>query len=222
MHFKKSMRLTLALVSATYVIPSHAAITTYTDQAAFLNALNGATIFQDSFSDVGAGSPLSLTRTGNGLTVTYTAPVSGLFTIPGEISSFMNVDHLRATLGSGIFAAGGNFYMTDINGNFQPYPGLTTSANASNGIDPISTLSASTNSTSTFFGWISTTPLTVVISTSGGSSPARWNTIDNFIVATAPAPAAPGPLPLFGALGAMAWSRRLRQRVVAGRSSQVH
>ncbi len=213
------MRLTLALVSATYVIPSHAAITTYTDQAAFLNALNGATVFQDSFSDVATGDPLSLTRTGNGLSVTYTASPNGLYTGPGEISSYDNLNHLHATLGSGIFAAGGNFFMTDTNGDFQPYPGLTTSAYASNGIDPISTLSASTNSTSTFFGWISTTPLTDVISTSGGSSPSRWNTIGNFIVATAPAP---GPLPLFGALGAMAWSRRLRQRVVAGRSSQVH
>lgn len=228
MHFKKPLLLASALIAATYATPSHAAIATYTDQASFLSALNGATIFQDPFNDISNGSTLpSLSRTGNGLAVTYTAPPNGLYGLTGAIASNTDIDNLVATLGPGIYAAGGNFYLTDQNGDFQPYPGQTISADASNGIDPISTLSASTNSTSTFFGWISTTPLTSVTSTSGGHTPSRWNSIDNFIVATAPlapspAPAsAPGPVPLFGALGALAWSRRLRQRIVAGRSSQV-
>jgi hypothetical protein len=217
MHFSKSISLTLALIGAAYVTPSQAAIVTYTNQASFLNALNGATIFQDPFNDIVSGyMSLPLTRTGNGLSVTYTAPPDGLYNPTGAVSTNTTTDNLIATLGSGIFAAGGNFYMTDGNGDFQPFTGKTTSANASNGIDPISTLSASINSTSTFFGWISTTPITVVTSTSGADNPFRWNTIDNFIVATAPAPV-PGPLPLFGALGALGWSRRLRQRVVAGR-----
>jgi hypothetical protein len=45
--------------------------------------------------------------------VTYTAPPDGLRNITGALST--NSDDLIATLGSGIFAAGCNFYMSDIN-----------------------------------------------------------------------------------------------------------
>jgi len=214
---------TLVLIGAFWANPSHALILTYTNQTSFLNALNGATIFQDPFDNVTYGSSPPLTRTGNGLSVTYSAPTQGLFNVTGGISTNSNSDNLLASLGSGIFAAGGNFYLTNINGIFQPFPGQTISAFATNGIDPNSSLSATTNSTSNFFGWISTTPLTtVVVSTSGGFSPSRYNTIDNFIVATAPSTPVPGPPALAGILGALAWSRRLRSRLAAGRSSQVH
>jgi hypothetical protein len=212
----------LVLIGAFWANPSHALILTYTNQTSFLNALNGATIFQDPFDNITNGSSPPLTRAGNGLNVTYSAPTQGLFNVTGGISTNRNSDNLLASLGSGIFAAGGNFYLTDINGTVQPFPGQTISAFATNGIDPNSSLSATTNSTSNFFGWISTTPLTVVVSTSGGTNPNRWNTIDNFIVATAPSTPVPGPPALAGILGALAWSRRLRSRVAADRSSQVH
>jgi hypothetical protein len=223
---KKSLLIASAVIPAFFAAPTHAVIVTYTDQTSFLNALNGATNFQDTFGDISIGANNSAVRTGNGFTVTYTAPPDGLYNSVGSVSTATNFDNLIATFGPGIFAAGGNFYLTDLNGNFQAFTGQTIRADASNGIDPTSILTVSTNSTSTFFGWISTTPLTGVSLNSGGAAPDRWNTIDNFIVATAtsspaPAPAAaPGPLPLFGALGALAWSRKLRQRVGTGRSSQ--
>ncbi|MCX5953150.1 MAG: hypothetical protein NTZ40_06580 [Cyanobacteria bacterium] len=211
---------TLVLIGAFWATPSHALILTYTNQTIFLNALNGATIFQDHFNDITSGSSPPLTRTGNDLNVTYSAPF-GLWNTTGAISTDNSENNLLASLGSGIFAAGGNFYLTDGNGNFQSFPGQTISALATNGIDPNSSLSATANSTSNFFGWISTTPLTVLTSTSGGIFPNRWNTIDNFIVATAPPTPVTGPPALAGILGALAWSRRLRSRVAAGRSSQV-
>jgi hypothetical protein len=212
----------LALIGAFWATPSHALILTYTNQTTFLNALNGATIFQDPFNDIMNGSATS-TRTGNGLNVTYSSPPDGLYNLTGAISTNTPTNNLLASLGSGIFAAGGNFYLTDTSGNVLSFVGQTISAFATNGIDPNSSLSATTNSTSNFFGWISTIPLTVVTSTSGGINPGRFDTIDNFIVATATAPApVPGPPALAGILGALAWSRRLRSRVTAGRASQVH
>jgi len=230
MQLKQLFRLilpisTVALPGILWATPSQALIVQYTSETDFLNALNGATSFKDPFNDIiNAASP-PLTRTGNGLSVTYSAPPDGLFNTTGALSTSTTSNNLIATLGPGIYAAGGNFYMSNVDGNFQSFPGQTTSARASNGIDPLSILLNPTNSTSNFFGWISTTPLTVVTSTSGGTDPNRWNTLDNFIVATAPlptVPAVPGPLPLAGALGAFAWSRRLRRRVAAGRSSQVN
>jgi len=212
---------TFALLGAFWATPSQALILTYTNQTTFLNALNGATIFQDPFNDITSGFSLPLTRTGNGLNVTYSAPPQGLYNLTGAISTNSPADNLLASLGSGIFAAGGNFYLTDASGNVLSFVGQTISAFATNGIDSISSLSATTNSTGNFFGWISTIPLTVVTSTSGGNNPDRFNTIDNFIVATAPAPV-PGPPTLAGILGSLAWSRRLRSRVAAGRASQVH
>lgn len=223
---KKSLLIAATIIPAFFAAPTHAVIVTYTDLTSFLNALNGATNFQDTFDDISIGLNNSAARTGNGFTVTYTAPPNGLYNRVGSVSTSNFFDNLIATFGPGIFAAGGNFYLTDSNGSFDPFPGEIVSADASNGIDPSSTLTVVTNSTSTFFGWISTTPLTSVSLNSGGVRPNRWNTIDNFIVATAPssptpAPApAPGPLPLFGALGALAWSRKLRQRVGTGRSIQ--
>lgn len=213
---------TLVVIGAFWANPSHALILTFTNLTTFLNALNGATIFQDPFNNITSGSSPPLTRTGNGLNVTYSAPPGGLYNVTGGLSTNEATNNLLATLGSGIFAAGGNFYMTDVNGNVQSFPGQTISAFATNGIDPNSTLTATTNSTSNFFGWISTTPLTVVTSTSGGINPNRWNTIDNFIVATAPPTPVPGPPAFAGILGALAWSRRLRSRVAVGRSSQAH
>jgi hypothetical protein len=112
---KKPLLLASALIAATYATPSDAAITIYTDQASFLSALNGYTIFQDHPNDITYAPSPPLARTGNGLAVTYTAPPDGLHNITGALSTNSALDDLVATLGSGIFAAGSNFYMSDIN-----------------------------------------------------------------------------------------------------------
>jgi len=108
-------------------------------------------MFQDAFNDITNGSSPPLTRTGNDLNVTYSAPLGGLYNTTGAISTDFRANNLLASLGSGIFAAGGNFYLTDSNGNFQSFPDQTISALATNGIDPNSSLSSTTNSTSNFF-----------------------------------------------------------------------
>lgn len=192
---------------------AHAAFATYTEEATFLNLLQPG-YFQDNFDGVTLGSiqGASSTRTGGDFSVTYTASFDTLFSIPGGMSTASSDANLIATLsGSDIFAVGGYFFLTNFNGNVEPFPGESITATASNGIDADAPLTNLDNSATNFFGWISTTPITTV--TVSGSS--EFNSLDNFIVgaADAPAPAPePGTLALL-ALGAAGLMRRRKQRL---------
>ncbi|MEI7776521.1 MAG: PEP-CTERM sorting domain-containing protein [Verrucomicrobiota bacterium] len=193
-----------ALLTAGAISTGTAGILTYTDQSAFLTALAPG-YFLDDFAGVPNGgiNGVSSTRSGNGFSVTYTAPEGGLFSVPGAMSTSSATDNLVATMGgNSIFAFGWNSYLTDFNGTFQPFVGTTVTAFATNGIDPDSPLSASVNATSIFFGWISTTPITSITMNSGaGGGTPKFNTMDNIIVGVAaPEPGTFGMLAL-GATG---------------------
>lgn len=171
----------IALLSANN---AQATITTYTDKAIFLSLLQ-AGYWEDQFNDLTYGGIVapSTTRSSAEYTVTYTAPANGLYTTTGAISTNTATDHLIATMeGENIFAVGGDFFLTDFNGDFQSYAGFNVTAFASNGINPDSPLLTATNSISNFFGWISSTPITSVTVSAGGVTPYRWNTVDNLIV----------------------------------------
>ena len=180
-----------ALLSASN---AQATIITYTNKTTFLNMLQ-AGYWEDPFNDITNGGIIapSTTRSHAGYKITYSAPSSGLYTTTGAISTNNAKNNLVATMaGTNVFAVGGYFFLTDINGNFQPYAGSNVTAFAANGIDPKAFLSSSTNSTSNFFGWISDAPITSVTMTAGGANPYRWNTLDNVIVG---APKIAAPLP---------------------------
>jgi len=197
----------LGLAAALSAGTAHATITTYTDQATFLSLLQPG-YFEDTFFDVTyAGiQGASATRTGGGFSVTYTAPTNGLWSVTGAMSTNYHLDDLVVILGSNIYAVGGYFYLTDLDGDFQPFAGNSVSAFASNGIDPDATLSVTANSATNFFGWISTTPILTVTEISGGESPLRWNTLDDFIVGAAVPE--PGTLALLALGGAGLFRRR--------------
>ncbi|MEB3348400.1 MAG: hypothetical protein VKO00_00050 [Cyanobacteriota bacterium] len=201
----------LSLTSA----PAQAAILTYTDRDSFVAALAGRSGFEDHFSGLSYGATaVSDTITANGLSVTYSAPSGGLFGLNGALSTFTATDALVITLTGGVYALGGTFLLTDLAGALSALaPGQAVIATADNGIDPLSTLSSATNTSATFFGWISSTPLQRVESTGGGASPNRWNTIDAMVFAGAEPLAVPGPLPLAGAVAAFHGARRLRRRL---------
>ena len=210
---KLSLVSLLGLAATLSASTAHATITTYTDRATFLGLLQPG-YFEDTFSDVTNGGIVgaSATRSGGGFSVTYTAPPDGLYSTTGGMSTAEATNNLVATLGgSNIYAVGGYFFLTDIGGNFQPFAGNSVSAFASNGIDPDASLSAAVNSATNFFGWISTTPILTVTENSGGVSPSRWNTLDNFIVGAATVPE-PGTLALL-ALGVVALVRRRHKSV---------
>ena len=176
------MMLTLALAFLT--LDASAEVISFTNRTAFVNALAPG-YFEDTFSDVTNGgiTGASNTRSGNGFSVTYSASPNGLFSATGAMSTAVTTDNLLATMGSApVYAAGGYFYLTDLPGDYQAFPGAKVSAFASNGSDPISTLESNVNSLTNFFGWISSTPLVSITMNSGGTSPDRWNTIDDFIV----------------------------------------
>ena len=208
---KLSITTLLGLSAVLLANTASAAITTYTDKATFLSMLQPG-YFEDAFNDVTNGgiTGVSSIRSGGGYSVTYTAPPGGLFSTDGAMSTNNAANNLIATMGgANIYAVGGNFFLTDINGIFQTFAGNNISAFASNGIDANATLSAlnSANGISTFFGWISTTPITSITVNAGGSSPSRWNTLDNFIVGSAAPLPEPTTLTLL-ILGGAAFVRR--------------
>ncbi|WP_395094600.1 PEP-CTERM sorting domain-containing protein [Armatimonas sp.] len=195
---------------------AQATITTFTNRASFLAALQPG-FFNDDFAGVTNGGiqGASATRSGNGFSVTYTAPPSGLFSIAGAMSTNDATNNLVATVSSSpaqVFAFGADFFLTDSGGNFQPFVGNSVSAFASNGVDADSPLAAGVNSVTNFFGWISTTPLVSVTANAGGLTPNRWNTMDNVVVGVAASSAAPEPgtlaLLTLGIAGGIAIKRR--------------
>ena len=217
-----STRGTLAALALLSLVAlpqaAQATITTYTNRASFLAALQPG-FFNDGFAGVTSGgiAGASATRSGNGFSVTYTAPPDGLFSISGAMSTNTAADNLVATVSSSpaqVFAFGADFFLTDINGNFQAFAGNSVSAFASNGVDADSALSVPVNSLSNFFGWISTTPLVSVTSNGGNgvTNPFRWNTMDNVVVGVAASGAAPEPgtlaLLALGIAGGIAIKRR--------------
>ncbi|MCX7109615.1 MAG: PEP-CTERM sorting domain-containing protein [Proteobacteria bacterium] len=194
---KLNQHLFLALLGLLSVLSTgtaQASIITYTNRATFLGLLQPG-YYEDTMSDVTSGSILgasSTTRSGNGYSVTYTAPTNGLYSITGSMSTMNASDNLVATLSANSYAVGGYFYLVDFDGAYQAFTGNNISAVAANGVDPNSSLSA-TNSATNFFGWISTTPITSVTINAGGVVPDRWNTVTDVIVGAGSLSSVPEP-----------------------------
>ena len=215
MKFNKLALVSLLGVTAAFSAGNaHATLVTYTDRTTFLSLLQPGYL-EDAFNDVTNGGiqGASSTRSGGGFSVTYTAPTGGLYSATGAMSTNLAANNLVVTMGgSNIYAVGGYFYLTDINGNFQAFTGHNISAFAANSIDrnaPLSAVNAFTN----FFVWISSTPITsVTVNAGSATAPIRWNTLDNFIVG-APAPVlAPVPEPGILALLALGGAALVRRR----------
>ncbi|MFZ4702292.1 MAG: PEP-CTERM sorting domain-containing protein [Candidatus Methylumidiphilus sp.] len=207
---KLNQHLFLALLGLLSVLSTgtaQASIITYTNRATFLGLLQPG-YYEDTMSDVTRGSisGASTTRSGNGYSVTYTAPSGGLYSATGAMSTNNATNNLIASsLSANSYAVGGYFYLVDFDGAYQAFTGNNISAVAANGIDPNSSLSA-VNSATNFFGWISTTPITSVTVNAGGSTPSRYNTMTDVIVGASSTSSVPEPgtlalLLLGGAIG---------------------
>ena len=203
---KLNQHVFLALLGLTAVLSigtAQADIMVYTNRAAFLSQLQPG-YFEDTMSDLTNGGIVasSVTRSGNGYSVTYTvSSLEDVRSVNAGIATVSSDDNLIASLSANSYAVGGYFYLTDSNGNYQAFTGFNISAVAANGIDPNSSLSA-VNSATNFFGWISTTPITSVTVNAGGFPPGRWNTVTDVIVgASVPEPGTLALMLLGSAIG---------------------
>ena len=185
---------------------AQAAITTYSDRAAF-----EAVLAAGAYTETQMETPYP--NYSGGSSFSYTATTSGL-PVPVGIDDLTTGDRNPSTIdfafGPGIKAFGGYFYNNDLNGNFIGGP-FTISLNGGTAI-----FGETSTSTATFYGFISDADLVDALISVANTDYATAGSV--IVGSTLASPVSvPSPLPLFGATAALGWSRRLRRRLVAGR-----
>lgn len=192
---------------------SSAATTTYTDQTTFLNALP-AGFYTNNFSGLTNATSVpvaTVSQSGGTPLASYdiTAPTSGLGVFPDTgfkaVGNWNSGQDMVVTFTSSINAAGGEVWLSDINGN--RLTGNIT-VDFDNGAQQLVVPSTTTGAFG-FAGLTSDSPITTM--TIRNASPSYLN-LTNLTVSAVPEPAtlAAVGLSAFG-LARLAWSRR-RQR----------
>lgn len=192
------------LIWALAVSPAGAFVTVYTDRTSFLESLVQG-FFADDFQSVvpGVATP-AMTRSGGGFTVQHTSPGFSVYGLSGgAIGSFNNGGGMQATMTSvTVYAAGANFFYTDVNELFAP--GKLTITLVQTGNTTIRDLMPTNATTGSFLGFVSDLPLTSLSVAAGGAG--KFTTYDNFIVGV---PEPVGGWLVVGA-GTVWWGRRRR------------
>ena len=232
-------RLCLGALAAAGIFgatsPLHAAVTTYTSQSAFVNALKEPAYTEDftAFSGQDVPSPQSFSFGAVGFTLSETELFGGNDSTivysngsGAEGSVFPRVltsgDSFVLTFSGDVTGVGGTFFAT-----FLDYNGTTFSSDPLAGVNVTATLatgqnlvlaSTATYGTEPFGGFTSTTPITSLTLSAPEFNPSNvfvFLALDNLIVSgTAATPAVPEPstwaLALAGAagLGLLAYRRR--------------
>jgi hypothetical protein len=174
---------------------ANAAITLFTNQAEFeaaltssyLNDFTGAGELQVNYtaSDPGTGFSYQATQSGAGPNPENTYQVNNL------LQTFFSSHNLLFTSTSNNYnAIGGNFFITNVDGNFISQALTVT---VTNGIDTLTTPSFTpTNATTgSFRGFISTSPITTL--TINNATIQRYASADNLRVGSTLVAAAPEP-----------------------------
>ncbi len=205
----KSLSLAVLLCAAS---AAHGAITLYTDQAAFLAAVTAPGV--DTFDDLTQTFyPSPLLRNAGPYTYTVSAP-NDLYGVGSGSDTWLATDLRDDTMtfsnfSPNIGAFGGNFFGTDVAGEFTPGNVVLT---AVDGTSLSYTLKDATPTS--FVGFVSTTPLSsVLLSTDGGL---YWPTANNVTLAS-PAAVVTVPEPgaaslVLGGLGIVGFMTRRRRR----------
>ena len=200
---------------------SHAAVTTYTSQAAFFNALQDPAYFEgfNEFSGQVVASPQSFALGPLGFTLSDNDP-AGIYYSTGtaaEGSVFPTVnsagESFTLTFTGNVTAVGGTFFLTDI--NFTPIAGASVTATLATG-QTIVLASTASYGTEPFGGFTSTTPITSLTL----SAPAMntggtfvFNTLDNLIISGTAAVPEPGTWALLASGGAVLLFTAARRRL---------
>jgi hypothetical protein len=188
---------------------SHAAITTYTTKADFLNALQPGYYSQPNMGD---NYPNYVGGIDNSFNYTGLVTTGVAVAIPpnNDLSTAQrNPSTINFFFGPNIKAFGGYFYGNNFIGEAVPSAIDFTLA------FPSGTFAETGNSTSntSFFGFISDEPLNSAV-----LSIPTANFVAAGTVVVGNTPPVPGALPVVGITTAFGWSRRLRQRLAAARN----
>lgn len=183
---------------------AQAEITIYTDQAAFLAAVSAPGV--DSYNDLSYQAyPDTLYREAGAYR--YQAySESGLFGTGTPSDGWLSNNHTRAPIvfsnfSGGVNAFGGNFFASDIMGDYLPGGSVVLTAIDGSALT-YTVIGATTDS---FLGFISSTPLTSVVL---NSAEEYWPTANNVVLAV-PEPTSYGMLLAgCGVLGLFARRRR--------------
>ncbi len=165
--------------SATGIYTSNGITQGYNNQTNWLNNVtaHNTTIVTNSLGGLPNTNPIPLTM---GTTSVSMGATNGMYTTSTFVGTNTATDVMTITLGPGVYGFGANIFATDIN------DALTTgdlTVTYSDGFTETRTVTSS----SEFFGYTSTTPITTVtISCANSGSPFKWPTINNLSLATGP------------------------------------
>jgi hypothetical protein len=143
---------------------------------------------------------------GNGYSYSASIPSGSAYGLGGDLTYLASPGQIVFNFTSPLKAFGGYFYTVDLSDQFTQDPFTVALNNGS------SLYSYTSPTNQTFYGFISDADLVNATIGSGAFAVAG-----SVIVGTPPLPPAPAPLPLLGAAAAFGYSRRLRQRLAAGR-----
>ena len=162
----------------------------YTSQSNFLAAVNISGT--DNFSDITFSSELASPLTRNAGTYTYSASTISAFFGAGSASDpWLSTDDATSSIyfdgfSGGVTAIGGNFFGSNIDGNFEPGDVTVTIFNLSESV----TWTIADASPTSFLGFTSLVPITSLVLRAEQPATLLWPTVDNltFAVAVVPEP----------------------------------
>lgn len=193
-------------------------MTTYTDTTSF--ASNVSSYAYDDFSNFSDANDLgsSYTYTSNGYTATFQAEIytpgdDDVWSAPGEITTDGDDEVLLVTFSPNVTAVGGDFFISDVNGNFlSNYDVWVSLQDSSSNLIYGDTYVPLTDPQ--FRGYTSTTPINSMLIFPTANI-GYWPTISSLYFGSAGTPAISTPLPasIFGGIGLialLAGTRRFR------------
>ncbi|MHA7811853.1 MAG: PEP-CTERM sorting domain-containing protein [Phycisphaerales bacterium] len=193
----------MIVAAAGCALTSAAMADVFTDEAAFLGALDSS--YTNDFADVPVGVSPDLMYSSGGFSYTISATGAGsnsLYNDPSIVSTDSAVDSILVTFTSGnVTAVGGNFWATDI----LVFPtGTDVTITLSDG----TVESFTSTGPSDFRGFTSNVAIDSIMidAVDGFDGTPYWATMDNLTVGAVPAP---GALALLG-LGGLSATRRRR------------
>ena len=167
---------------------SHAILTVYTSQAAFLSAVSSPGVDTFTGFSITGTTPSPIFRTAGPYSYTGTASTSTFFgagtTSNPWLSTNLATDSITFnTFSGGVMAVGGNFFGSDFNGAFAA--GSVTLVATDGSGSSTQTITGAT--TTSFLGFVSSGAMTSVVLTSvqTASGVVLWPTADNLTLAMA-------------------------------------